>query len=96
MALYWALFLFNIFINDLFFFVENSEVCNYADDNSLTVVDVDLDKIIGKHETDTGILDTWFKNNGMLLNEDKCYFMIIEPIWNTRYTIEKIKLETKA
>ena len=26
--------LFNIFINDLFLFVENSEICNYADDNS--------------------------------------------------------------
>ena len=32
--------LFNIFINDLFFFVERSEVCNYADDNSLTVAEI--------------------------------------------------------
>ena len=31
--------LFNIFINDLFFLVEKSEVCNYADGNSLTVAD---------------------------------------------------------
>ena len=35
--------LFNIFINDIFFFVEKSEVCNYADDNLLTVADMDLD-----------------------------------------------------
>ena len=27
--------LFNIFINDLFLFVENSELCNYADENSI-------------------------------------------------------------
>ena len=49
--------LFNISINDLFFFVENSQVCNYADDNSLTVEDVDLDKIIGRLETDIDTLD---------------------------------------
>ena len=35
--------LFNIFINDLFFFVERSELCNYADENSLTVADMCID-----------------------------------------------------
>ena len=73
--------LFNIFINDLFFFVENSEICNYADDNSLTVADIDLDNIIDRLETDINILDRWFKYNGMLLNDDKCHFMIFEPTW---------------
>ena len=88
--------LFNIFINDLFFCVKNSEICNYADDNSLTVADADLDKIIAKLETDIDILNTWFKNNGMLLNEDKCHFMIIEPSWNTRKKIERIKLRNET
>ena len=82
--------LFNISINDLFLFVENSQICNYADDNSLTVADVDLDKIIGRLETDIDILDRWFKYNVMLLNEDKCHFMIIEPTWNTRQIKERI------
>ena len=27
--------LFNIFINDIFFFIEKSEICNFADDNAL-------------------------------------------------------------
>ena len=88
--------LFNIFINDLFFCVKNSEICNYADDNSLTVADADLDKIIAKLETDIDILNTWFINNGMLLNEDKCHFMIIEPSWNTRKKIERIKLRNET
>ena len=69
--------LFNIFINDLFMFVENSEVCNYADDNSLTVADRSLDNIISKLESDTEILNSWFIDNGMLLNGDKCKFMLI-------------------
>ena len=29
--------LFNLFINDLFLVVENCDICNYADDNSLTL-----------------------------------------------------------
>ena len=50
--------LFNIFINDLFFFVEVSEVCNYADDNSLTVADICIGTIISKLESDVNNLDT--------------------------------------
>ena len=44
--------LFNIFINDLFFLVEKSEVCN-----SLTAADINLNIIISKLETDINILD---------------------------------------
>ena len=67
-----------------------------ASDNSLTVADVDLDKIIGRLETDIDILDRRFNNNGMLLNEDKCHFMIIEPTWKTRHIKEKIKLRKQT
>ena len=38
--------LFNIFINDLFLFVEKSEICNFADDNTLSVVNASTEKII--------------------------------------------------
>ena len=30
-----GLLLFNIFINDIFFFVEKSEICNFANDNDV-------------------------------------------------------------
>ena len=76
--------------------MENSQVYNYADDNSPTVADVDLDKIIGRLETDIDILHGWFKNNGMLLNENKCHFMIIKPNWNTRHIKERIKLRKQT
>ena len=87
--------LFNIFINDLFMFVENSEVCNYADDNSLTVADMSINTIIHKLQLDTQILNSWFKNNGMLLNGDKCKFMIIESSRSTRNDVAKIKIADK-
>ena len=61
--------LFNIFINDLFLFVEKSDICNFADDNTLAVADISIEQIINNLEYDIEILQNWFSNNGMILNE---------------------------
>ena len=37
----------------------------------------------------------WFKNNGMLLNGDKCQLMIIESSQNTRNNVARIKIDDK-
>ena len=87
--------LFNLFINDLFLFVENSEVCNYADDNSLIISDISIDNVISKLESDIEILNSWFIDNGMLLNGDKCQFMIIGPSSVSRNNVEKITIAGK-
>ena len=84
-----------MFLNDLFLFLEESDVYNYADDNSLSVADICIHKIITKLESDIKILETWFKNNGMVLNEGKCQFMIIEPSNISRNNKAKIKIENK-
>ena len=87
--------LFNIFINDVFLFVEHSEICNYADDNSLTVADICIDTIITKLQTDIESLNKWFIYNMMLLNMSKCQFMIIEPKWVSRENKANIKIADK-
>ena len=38
--------LFNIFINDLFLFVVDSDIYNFADDNTLSVSDNSVERII--------------------------------------------------
>ena len=45
---------------------------------------------------DTQILNLWFKNNGMLLNGDKCQFMIIESSRSTRNDVAKVKIGDKV
>ena len=70
--------LFNVFINDLFLFVGKCDIKNFADDNTLSFVDRSIDKIIRSLEYDIDNLQTWFLKNGMLLNEDKCQFLIVE------------------
>ena len=58
--------LFNLFINDLFLFVEESEICNYADDNTLSVADFEIDYIIDRLQSDINRLQCWLKNNNLL------------------------------
>ena len=60
--------LFNLFINGLIFFIDKSKIYNYADDNTLSVADTNIDNIIRNLESDAKILSTLFSNNGMLLN----------------------------
>ena len=88
--------LFNIFINDLFLFVENSDVYNYADDNSLTVADKNIDSIINKLESDIEILNLWFIDNSLVLNGDKCQFMIMESSRSLRNTTQMVSIAGKT
>jgi hypothetical protein len=42
--------LFNIFLNDIFYFIKNSDLYNYADDNTLSCSDHDINKVISTLE----------------------------------------------
>ena len=68
--------LFNIYINDLFYQFENTHVCNFADDTTLTACSVNLEELLQNLEYDTLSAIIWFENNYMKLNRDKCHFLI--------------------
>ena len=68
--------LFNIYLNDLFMFLEETEVCNYADDITIYVCGPNVENVIAKLENDAFKISEWFPNNLMKLNEDKCHLMI--------------------
>ena len=40
--------LFNIYLSDLFLFFDNSDIVNYADDNSPFSCNADIDSVISK------------------------------------------------
>ena len=67
--------LFNIYINDMFMFISNSQICNYADNTTLYVIDQDIKQAMKTLEQDVVILREWFQNNFMKLNEDKCHLI---------------------
>ena len=63
--------LFNIFVNDLFFFSAKYEICNFADDNSLYSCGMNLDKIFSNLIQDMENVYEWFVYNSMKANPDK-------------------------
>ena len=67
--------LFNIYINDLFYLTEMTDVCNYADDTTFHACDFDLKSLITRLEHDGALDIKWFESNYMLSNQDKYRFL---------------------
>ena len=68
--------LFNIFINDLLLFIQNSDICNYADDTTIYTCNKNLDNIVYRLENDCSVALEWFADNFMKLNADKCHLLV--------------------
>ena len=58
------------FINDIFHFVQDSTIYNYADDNTLSYSDTNLNTVVKTLENDSINLIDWFSNNLMKANPD--------------------------
>ena len=69
--------LFNIFINDLFLISLKSEICNFADDNTIFACGNTIQEIVIKLENDLGLLLDWFAKNGMIANPEKFQIMFL-------------------
>ena len=63
--------LFNVFINDIFDFIVQSILYNYADDNTLSFIHKDLLHLKSVLEQESQILISWFDQNLMKANPDK-------------------------
>ena len=64
--------LFNIFIIDLLFFIKDSKICNFADDNTLSVCGTSIDRVVlRKLEQDLQKAMNWFRNNSLVANPSK-------------------------
>ena len=68
--------LFNIYINDIFFFVNENNLANYADDNTPYAIDTDSIRLIDSLEHDARILIKWFHENYFKMNAKKCQLLV--------------------
>ena len=68
---------FNIYINDLLLFIQNVDVCNYADDTTIYTCDKNLRNITHRLEHDCSVALKWFSDNFMKLNADKCHLLVL-------------------
>ena len=69
--------LFNIFINDIFLFLQKCDLANYADDSTMYTSDKRVSTITNSLRHEFTILSKWFYNNYMVPNSEKCSFMLL-------------------
>ena len=75
--------LFNIFLIDLFFIIEDTDIASYAtdiasyaNDNTPYVIADKIDGVIKSLEEASEILFKWFNGNLMRINADKCHLLV--------------------
>ena len=71
------LIIFNIFLNDLFLCLTQSELHNLADDNNITVT---CDNLVDLTTLETGpkLVENWFRQNGMIISSAEFQPIVLE------------------
>ena len=67
--------LFNIFLCDLFFIMNETDFTSYADDSTPYVVGNNMEDVIIKLQNASLTLFQWSYDNQMKANPDKCHFI---------------------
>ena len=60
--------LFNIFINNLFYFIKDAQLLNFADDKTITIFSNSVDGLITKFQKESENDIDWFRSNEMVVN----------------------------
>ncbi|KAL9976578.1 hypothetical protein ACROYT_G013899 [Oculina patagonica] len=69
--------LFNIFLNALFYFIDEATLSNYADDNQLYFWDANPSIVESVINRELSVACDWFRKNRMLLNPEKCKAVVL-------------------
>ena len=80
--------LFNTYVNDLIYFIQNTEICNFADDNTIYSCGTNLDGIIIDLEEDLCQALEWFESNRLVANPSKFQMMLLGTKRNDKICME--------
>ena len=72
--------LFNVYINDIFYFINELNLTSYADDNTPYAIDSNIDNLVTSLEYDASILLKWFYNNYLVMNAKKSHLLITKHL----------------
>ena len=70
--------LFNVFINDHLLWISNSELLNFADDNTISTAENTIEQLISTLEKETQAAIDWFVSNKMIVNPDKFQAIVVK------------------
>ena len=65
-----------LYLNDLFYLAESTNVCNFPENTTFYAHDKDLNSFINSLEHNSNLATEWFENNSMKLNQDKCHLVV--------------------
>ena len=86
-----------IFLNDLFLFGENSDLSNYAADNTLYSCGNNLEEVKQTLRGDFQRVTKWFYEDYLVLNSGKCYFMCLgKNTENETYFFNNTKMKKSS
>ena len=68
--------LFNIFICDMFYFLEDYDIANYADDSTPHNADKNVESVVNNLEHSSSILFKWLNDNYMKVNTGKSHLLV--------------------
>ena len=88
--------LFNIYLNDLFFCLADSNIANYADDNTAFACKMDIDSVIVQLEHDSEGLLQWFSNNILKANADKFHLILSKSNTNLSVKVDKYIISSSS
>ena len=84
--------LFNIFMNDIFYFIELCDLLNYADDNTLNKVANTIEAVMTALVKDAENSMRWFTINLMAANAEKFHFMFLKSFTCKEITPDHIEI----
>ena len=83
--------LFNIYINDIFYFIHES-ITNYADDTTPYSIKSNYEELVAALQLESKTLIEWFKSNFFMLNADKCKLLISDKDSDVSINIEGVTI----
>ena len=87
--------LFNVYLNDLFLFIKQATLYNYADDNTLACFSKTLPDLVRTLEAEAGVALDWLKENYMIANPSKFHALLIKKDQTTT-SGERISIQGKT
>ena len=87
--------LFNVYLNDLFLFIKQATLYNYADDNTLACFSKTLPDLVRALEAEAGVALDWLKENYMIANPSKFHALLIKKDQTTT-SGERISIQGKT
>ena len=78
--------LFNLFMNDIFYFINESQLANYADDTTAYLAKLGIFPLLHALKSETETVLHWFKINEMKSNSEKCHLIVAENEHRPSYT----------